>query len=220
MKSSNSSRFSTYLMRGVLFLLPVIVTVLIASFVYHQGESWLGEATAYFVRLLIPVSWLGPFKDGHIPGLSLLMLLSVIMGLGWMASMKVGRRGLRLIDLVFLSIPFIRAIYSATRKVVDAIGDPKQSKFQRVVFINWPSPTTRVIGFVSAEVINSGNGEKYLAVYVPHVPNPTSGFVMWVPEKDTTDAGMTPQEGFSLYLSLGVLAPPTLPVTKSTTPGA
>jgi len=218
MKGSNKGRMSAYLVRGVLFLLPVIVTVLIVGFVYNQGESWLGEATAYLVRLLLPVSWLGPFTDGHIPGLSLLLLLGIIMLLGWISSMKFGRQGLRLIDHIFLSIPFVRAIYSAARKVVDAVGDPKQSKFQRVVFLDWPGRGTRVLGFVSGEVTNASNGEKYLVVFVPHIPNPTSGFVMWVPERETTDAGMTPQQGFSLCMSLGVLAPPSLPITNATKP--
>jgi uncharacterized membrane protein len=213
-KKKAVKKLQSVFMRGLLFALPIGVTIFVVSFIWGLADSWLGPGVALIVKTLLPDAWLvGPLAGGNIPGLSLILLIALMFVLGWIASWPVGKKGLLLIDYVFHAIPGVRGIYSTVRKVVEAIGDPDKPRFQKVVFLDFPSASTRSIGFVTATVVDNADGEIWLTVFVPTVPNVTSGFTMVVREKDTVNAGLTPEEGLKLVVSLGVLTPANLPIT-------
>ena len=200
------------IIRGVLFVIPIWLTVTVVHFIYGLTETWLGAITDQIVRWLLPQSWLtGVFAGGHIPGLSLVTLVAVLAGLGFIAAWPVGRQGLRLIDYVFLAIPGVRTLYSAVRKMIDTLGDPKQSRFKKVVIIKWAGMDT--VGFVTGTSVCETSGRKLAWVFVPHTPNPTSGFVVLVPEDETVETGVDPADGIKLVMSLGMLAPASIKTT-------
>ena len=214
MKQDSSSVFTklrNWILRGALFVMPIGLCAFLFGLVYHFSESWLGGITAELLRLILPSSWYAPwFPTAHIPGASLALALLLLALFGGIASWHIGRQGLRLIDHLFLSIPGVSTVYSSLRKIVDAIGEPGQSRFQKVVFIEWPGPGVRTIGFVTNEIAGTDGGKKRYLVYVPHVPNPTNGFVVLVDADCVVETNMTPDEGLKYCLSLGVLTPPTV----------
>jgi uncharacterized membrane protein len=194
------------MIRGLLFIVPIWLTLVVIGFVYGLSEAWLGGLTDAIVRWVVPASWLtGPLAHGHVPGLSLLSMFVLLWGVGFIAAWPIGRQGLRLIDHVFLAIPGVRSLYSAVRKIIDTFGDTSQSRFQKVVLIKWAGVDT--IGFVTGSSVESNSGRKLYFVFVPHTPNPTSGFVVVLPEDETVDTGMNPEDGIKLVMSLGMLAP-------------
>ncbi len=202
-------RLRSLIVRGLLFIVPIWLTITVVGFVYSLSETWLGALTDQSVRLILPASWLnGPLAEGHVPGLSLVVLLLMLTGVGLVASWPMGVQGLRLVDHVFLAIPGVRSLYSASRKIIDSLGDPSQSRFQKVVLFNWAGVKT--LGFQTGTT--EQEGRKCVFVFVPHMPNPTSGFLVLIPEDEVKDTGLTPEEGIKLGMSLGVLAPPKLPV--------
>lgn len=200
----------TFLWRGALFLLPIAVTIFIARFSFSLVDSYLGGATAALVRLIIPHWLLGPFPDGHIPGLSMVLLVFVLIVLGAIASWKVGSQGLRIIDYVALKIPVIGPIYASTRKFVDSIGNA--DRFQRVVFLKIFGENLRGLAFVTGETVDTVSRIKTLWVFYPHIPNPTSGVLLNVLEKDTVPIDVPPQECFKWLMSLGTLMPAEMPL--------
>jgi uncharacterized membrane protein len=196
-------------MRGALFVIPIWLTLFVVGILYGLCETWLGGATDQMVRWFVPANvleWLGA-ADGHIPGLSLLSAAFLLLGLGILASWHVGQRGLRLIDHLFLAIPGVKTIYSSARQIIDAVGDPSQSRFQKVVFVTWPTPQVKTIGFVTNEVVEPTSGKRQYYVFIPTVPNPTGGFLVIVDETDVTLTDYSPEEGLRLAISLGVSAP-------------
>lgn len=202
-------RVRTWLMRGALFVIPIWLTLFVVGIFYGLCETWLGGTTDQLVRWFVPTNvlhWLGSV-DGHIPGLSLLTALVLLAALGILASWHVGQRGLRLIDHVFLAIPGLKTIYSSARQIIDAVGDPSQSRFRKVVLVTWPTPATKTIGFVTTELLEPVTGKRQYYVFIPTVPNPTGGFLVIVDEKDVTLTDYTPEEGLRLAISLGVSAP-------------
>jgi len=205
------------LTRGAVYTLPIAVTVVAVKFVLELTDSWLGSAAEEFVRWLLPQSWLGPLATKNIPGLGIVFLLLFLLIVGGIASWKVGKSGLSLIERLLLSIPIARIIYSAARKIADIFGDrddqAQRTRFQRVVFFEPYAPGVREPGLVVAEVIDQATGRKYLVVCIPSKPHPTGAAVMIVAEDKTTDAGMSPQELLKWGMSLGMLTPPQLPIT-------
>ena len=209
------SKLRLWMIRGALFLLPIWLSVFIVGLAYQLSETWLGGITRSIVHWVLPTSvYAGWFPDGNIPGLSLLAGLLLLASVGAVASWHIGRQGLRIIDYLFLSIPGISSIYSSVRKMVDSIGDPGQSRFQKVVLVEWPNKGVHAVGFVTNELSPNANGERRYMVFIPHMPNPTSGFVLMVNEKNTVETDMTPDEGLKYCLSLGVLTPPSVPLEK------
>jgi uncharacterized membrane protein len=203
-------RMRDALVRGALFVTPIWLTLVVVSILYSLCETWLGAFTDTMVRLLVPADWLNwlGISNGHIPGLSLFTALLLLGALGTIASWHVGRQGLRLIDHLFLSIPGIKHIYSAVRKIIDAVGEPGKSRFQKVVLVTWPAKGCQTIGFVTNEVKEAGTDRLQYWVFIPTVPNPTAGFTMLVYADDVQHTNWTAEDGLKLAMSLGVIAPP------------
>jgi len=201
-------------MRGLLFFIPIAVTFLVVSFLAGITGNWLGPLAAALWALVGLGTWLaGPFGGLLVSGLSLLLFLGLLYILGGIASLEVGRRGLRLIDHLFQAIPGVRVVYSAARKVVDALGDSEKPKFQRAVLINWGPNGTKTMGFVTGETIDVTTGCKHLVVFIPNPPNPASGFIAVVPEDQATDPGFDTEHALKIAMSLGVLAPDRMVIT-------
>lgn len=202
------------LIRGALFLLPIWLCAFVVSIVYSLCEAWLGGLTSAIVRWLVPGDWLpGMFSNGHIPGLSMVTAFVLLYVLGAVASWKFGRQGLRVVDWLFLTIPGVKTVYAAARKVIDAIGEPGKSRFQKVVLVEFV-PGIKTLGFVTNETVSPA-GEKFYVLFIPHMPNPTGGFVVVVPAANVIETDMRPDEGLKMGVSLGVLLPPGLPLDKS-----
>lgn len=193
----------TFVVRGAIFLLPIAVCIFIARYAVGLVDDYLGDATAALVRWCVPQSWLGAFPDGHVPGMSTVLLVLIMLVLGAVASFKVGSQGLRLLDLVILRIPLIGGIYGSTRKIVDTFGS--SDRFQRCVLVD----TFGGLGlaFVTSESKDCTTGENWLWVFFPMMPNPTSGILMAVRESDTVPSDISPKEGLKLLMSLGTLMP-------------
>jgi uncharacterized membrane protein len=203
-----------YFMRGLFFIVPIAVTLWLVGFTLNLADAWLGTALRALVSLLLPdssasleaASWFGFVVSVT----SVLVLCGAMVFLGKVASYRVGKEGLRLVDHLFIHIPGVNAVYRAARKMVEAFGDGGAGSFQRCVYLRFPS-AYYTLGFVTKEVTEAGTGRKMLFVFVPQGPNPTGGFTQIVPADETYDAGMTPDQGLQLVVSMGVLAPESLP---------
>jgi uncharacterized membrane protein len=200
----------TYFMRGLLFVVPIAITLWLVGFVLGLANDWLGSIVGALVRLLLPVLT-------HLPAtglgllisvVSMLLLCALLTGIGKLASYRIGKEGLRLVDHLFIHIPGVNSVYRATRKMVEAFGDSGAS-FQRCVWLRFPA-SYYTLGFVTKEIAPEG-GRKLLVVFVPHCPNPTGGFTQVVPEDETRASDISPDEGLKLVLSMGVLTPENLP---------
>ncbi len=211
--SSNSNGQETtraYFMRGLFFVVPIAVTLWLVGFTLNLADAWLGTTIRSLVSVLLPdssasleaASWFGFVVSIT----SVLALCAALVALGKLASYRVGKEGLRLVDHLFIHIPGVNAVYRAARKMVEAFGDGGAGSFQRCVYLRFPG-VYFTLGFVTKEVTEVGTGRKMLFVFVPQGPNPTGGFTQLVPADETYDAGMTPDQGLQLVVSMGVLAP-------------
>jgi uncharacterized membrane protein len=99
-------------------------------------------------------------------------------------------------------IPLVKSIYTSTKQLIQVFKEGKTS-YRRAVFVEWPRPGVRAVGFVTAEV--ERNGERLVVVYVPTMPNPTSGFALFFHEDEVQDSGMTVEEAVKFVVSGGVV---------------
>jgi len=152
-------------------------------------------------------AWLGR----QIPGLGFVTMMVLIFLVGLLSRNLVGRLLFSWFENLLRSIPFVRSVYGAIKDLVGAFSVGGKGKtFRRVVMVEYPRPGLYCIGFVTNEMpFITSNREtiEFVNVYIPNPPNPTSGFLVLVPQKDAIPLNLTIEEGLKLVLSGGIVVP-------------
>lgn len=208
------SRIQNNVAAGVLTLIPIVVTYWIVDFVVRTLISF-GRPLVFAFAISV---------DPYSPGLadllrdpvfqSVVALLLVLIGLyilGAMTKAVIGRQLISLFDRTVSRVPFVRSLYGAVRRMLDAFQVPTEG-VQRVALIAFPTREMRTLGFVTRVFdADDDTGRKLAAVYVPTAPNPTSGYVEIVPVDDLIMLDWTADEALQFVVSAGATAPSRIP---------
>ena len=124
--------------------------------------------------------------------------------LGWISQQVIGAQFLRLVSRWIERIPVIRSIYSSLNQLLKTMASGDKSQFNRVVYLEYPRKGVWALGFVTSAARPIDPGERFLNVYVPTTPNPTSGFHLIVNEREVRDSHLSVEEAFKTILSLGI----------------
>jgi uncharacterized membrane protein len=138
-----------------------------------------------------------------------LFSLLVILGLGFMATNVIGVHVVTAVDKLLLRIPLVAVIYRPLKQVIDAfrgLGGAKQS-FKRVVYIDYPVPGMRMIGFATGQYCDPQNGKAMTCVLLPTAPSPMTGFLLVVDSDKVSDAPITIEEAMKMIISGGLVVP-------------
>jgi uncharacterized membrane protein len=187
------SRLRTWFIAGLIVFLPVVVTFSIIAWLFRIVDGLLG-------RLL-------PALVGRaIPGLGLVTSIVVIFIIGALATNVLGRRVVGLFERLLLRVPLARSIYSATKSISDTLFLQRRAAFRRPVLVEWPRRGTYSIGFVTGSTDGLPAGGRALNVFVVSTPNPTTGFVMLVPERDAVALDMSVEDALKIVMSGGIVS--------------
>jgi uncharacterized membrane protein len=126
---------------------------------------------------------------------------------GWASKHYLGRKALEFLAEVIARIPVIRSIYSALDQLLKTVASGDNGQFNRVVYIEYPRKGIWALAFVTSTAKPVGLPEKYVNVYIPTTPNPTSGFHLIVPENEVRDSHLSVEDAFKTILSLGIAQP-------------
>jgi uncharacterized membrane protein len=182
---------------GLVVLIPLVVTIAVIRFVFNFTSGIL-------LPFLDPA--LATWPAWGRAALSLTILVVSVYVLGELAAQAVGRRVLSLGEAIVLKVPFVKVVYSASKQVVATFQGQKSQAFKSVVFVEFPHPGMRAIGFVTSAV-RRDDGTGWSLVFVPTTPNPTTGFLQMVPNDRLTPSDISVEDGVKLVMSLGVLTP-------------
>lgn len=191
-----------YLITGIIVSLPLVVTVWVLWFIFRSVESSLGTLLAWVIGLFTG-------EAIRIPGAGVVLTVTVLLLIGMVATNVVGRRLVAFGERILLKFPLIRPIYGGVKQVIDAFSSQKSS-FRDVVMLEYPRKGLYVVGYVTGDATDelvARVGEPAKVVFVPTVPNPTSGFVLIVPERELIRMDMTTEGATKFLLSGGVLIP-------------
>ncbi len=180
---------------GLFVVVPLGITIFILKFLFNLADGILGT----YLDSLLSVFLDNPY---HIPGLGMLTGAIVIYFSGVLATNVMGTRIIRWWDQLLSKIPLVKSIYGSSKQLTQVFKEGKSS-YRRAVFVEWPRPGVRAVGFVTAEV--ERQGEKLVVVYVPTMPNPTSGFALFFKENEVHDCGMTVEDAVKFVVSGGAV---------------
>ena len=214
MKKSLFARWRTNFLTGFFILLPALITLAVVKWLFVSIAS-ITNLLLFFVPLDITHS-----NDGEGPmywywSLAALLLAVLLIGVaGFLTRYYVGRRMIEWLDLTLLRVPLLNKIYSTIKQVNEAFTSGKKTSFKTVVLIEFPRPGMYSIGFITSEQhdeVQAKTRENVVCVFVPTTPNPTSGFLVLVPEDKVTKLDMSVADGIKYIISLGSIAPEFAP---------
>ncbi len=203
-KSGLFSRLRGYFLAGLLVTSPAALTLYLA---------WLfiSFVDAQVAAVLPPRYHPGTYLGFDIPGFGVLVLLVVMTVIGASAAGLIGRLLLRWGESLLNRTPVIRGIYSSLKQLFETVLSQKSSAFRQCVLVEYPRRGIWVLGFISGVTegeVQSLTEDEVLNVFIPTTPNPTSGFLLFVPRRDVTLLSMTVEEGIKMVISGGIVVPP------------
>ena len=142
--------------------------------------------------------------------LSVLVVLLLITLLGYSSRIFIGRFILNSMERLLDRVPFISTVYRSVKQIVQTFSQQKKAVFQEVVLIEYPRKHCYVLGFLTSTAkgeTQDVTGEHIVNVFVPTTPNPTSGFLLMLPEDDIKRLNMSIADGMKLIISGGAVVP-------------
>ncbi|MBC8285404.1 MAG: DUF502 domain-containing protein [Nitrospinae bacterium] len=206
-------RFRNVFITGLLITLPIALTYFILQFLFKNLDS----LSPVFTQVLIDLG--APIPEGYrIPALGLVITLLIILIVGWFTTNFFGKRLISLGESIVGRIPFVRRIYKGTKQVVQSIAHADTSAFRKVVLLEFPRRGMLAIGFVTGESrgeVQQYTREDVLNVFVPTMPNPTSGFLVFAPPDELTEIDMSIEDGIKYVVSGGIVSTEGLKLTEA-----
>lgn len=191
---------------GFFVLVPLLATFLIIRFVFGYVDGIFRGDSGLLTR------WIeGTPLD--FPGVGVAFTITLLYVIGLLVAAEAGRRAVNWQNAVLSKIPVVKSIYGVAKQATDSLVSPSGHKFSRVVFIQWPREGLLAMGFITGHCPSpTGKGEDLLVVYIPTVPNPTSGNLAFVTENQVVESKLTVEEAMKIVFSGGMVLPEKMTV--------
>ena len=200
---SLGAKVRTYFLAGVLVTAPFAVTIYLAWVLVSFVDS---RITPLIPAQYNPETYL-PFS---LPGLGLLVLFVFLTLVGSVTAGLVGRFLIRTSERLLNRMPIIRSVYGAAKQIFETVLAQQSTAFREVALFEYPRKDCWAIAFVTN--YNQGQIEEHLdhdmvSLMLPTTPNPTSGYLLFVPKRDIIILDMTVEEAMKLVISGGIVLP-------------
>lgn len=201
------TRLRNYFLTGIIVTAPISITIFL---------SWLfidyvdGQVKPFIPAKYNPDTYL-PFG---LPGMGLLIMVVGLTLTGALAAGLVGRTLVKMGERVLARMPVVRSVYGALKQIFETVLAQKSTAFREVVLIEFPRRGIWAIGFATGTTkgeIRSVMDDEVVNIFMPTAPNPTSGYLLFLPRKEVIFLEMTVEQGLKMVISGGVVSPPELP---------
>jgi uncharacterized membrane protein len=213
-KKSILARWQANFWAGLVIVLPAVISLAVLRWLFGTIANITDTLLIFLPTGLThhdggagPMYWYWSL-------VALLLATFLIGTVGLLARNYFGRKMIEWVDSALLRIPLLNKIYGATKQVNDAFSTANKSAFRTVVLVEFPHPGVYSIGFITSdqqEEVQAKTGLKVVCVFVPATPNPTSGFLLMVPEDKVIKLAMSVPDAIKYVISLGAILPDHAP---------
>ena len=207
-----AARLRNYFLAGVIVVAPISITFFIVWQVVQVVDNNVGKLLPdrYNPETYLPFS---------VPGIGVLLMVALITFVGMFAAGFVGRAVMRTSERLLNRMPVIRSIYGTLKQIFETVFSHSSQSFREVVLIEYPRRGIWAIGFLTGTTrgeIQDRVEPQLLNIFLPTTPNPTSGFLLFVPREDVLHLDMSVEDGIKMVISSGIVAPEpaSLPVRE------
>ena len=204
------ARLQANFLAGLAVILPAVISIALFVWLFGTVANFTDKLLFFLPRRIThgtggvgPVLWYW-----SVVALGVAVLLLAL--LGRLTRLYIGRKAIQTFDTLLRRVPLFNKLYGAIKQVNDAIASGNKTAFKQVVLIEYPRKGCYSIGFITSEQHGEAQAktrEKVVGVFVPTTPNPTSGFIVLVPERDVIRMEMSVSDGVKFIMSLGSVAP-------------
>ncbi len=208
------TRLRNYLFTGLIIVGPVSITVYIVWWFVNLVDAWVKPLLPSLEEIERNLPFELPFPISalpDIPGVGLIVAIIGLMLIGALTANLFGRTLFGYGELMLGRMPIVRNVYGALKQIFETVLSKSGSSFQRVGLIEYPRKGIYSIIFISTETrgeIQMRHGsDQLISVFLPTTPNPTSGFLLFVPERDVKILDMSVEEAAKMIISAGLVVP-------------
>ncbi len=199
------SRLRSNFLTGIVVIMPVALTIWLIWTIIGWVDS--------FVLPLVPAQ-IQPEKyiGINLRGIGVIILLVFTILVGWIAKGLIGRSLINLAESLVERMPVVRSVYSGLKQIAETVFAQSDRSFEKACMVEYPRRGMWGIGFVATPARGeiqdrSPTGAELLTVFVPTTPNPTSGFLLYVPREDVIELDMSVEDAAKLIISAGLVYP-------------
>jgi len=205
-KVSFLHRFRTNFFTGAVIVAPVMLTFYLLWWAINLVD---GLIVPWVPKIYNPSTYIGI----DIPGFGVIVFLIFTAAVGALTKGLFGRQLVRFGENFVDRMPVVRSIYNALKQIAETVLSQSSNSFQYACLVEYPRKGIWAIAFVSTdtkgEVLEKLPHDAMLSIFLPTTPNPTSGFLLFVPKQDVVLLDMTVEEAAKLVISAGLVTPPT-----------
>ena len=195
-------KLRTIIVAGLLVWIPLGLTI----FVIKLLIDLLGQTYLLIPPALRPENLIGT----EIPGIGVIVAIIVVLLTGLVTANYFGKRIVQSWDAFLDRIPLIRSIYSPLKKFSELVLSDQTQSFSKVLLIEYPRKGIYSLCFQTSKElgeVQNQDGEEMVCVYIPTTPNPTSGYIVLVPQNEVKELKMSVEDALKMIISLGVVVP-------------
>lgn len=219
MKRGVLARGQANFLAGLAIVLPAVISIAVVLWLFRTVGNFTDTLLLFAPRTLTheangtgPMYWYWSVA-------AFVVAVWLICAVGLLARNYFGKRIIAWADMILLRVPLLNKVYGTVKQVNAAFSARDKTTFRTVVLVEWPRPGMHSIGFLTGEglpEVRAKAGERMLGVFIPATPNPTSGFLVFVPEDNVTKLEMSVADGIKYVVSLGTVLPEgALPVSAA-----
>jgi uncharacterized membrane protein len=207
------ARWRSSFLTGLAVTFPALLTLAAVKWLVGTISS-VTDLLLFFLPRTLTHESLVNANDGKGPMfwywslVALVLAVILISVAGVLARYYIGKKVIDWTDRVLMRVPLLNKFYGAIKQVNDAFAGNRHS-FKTVVLVEFPGPGNYSVGFITSEQqgeIQQKTGKKLISVFVPTTPNPTSGFLILVPEEKLTKLDMSVTNAIKYIVSLGAIS--------------
>ncbi len=200
------TRFRNYFLTGFVICAPLAITIYLTWTLIQWVDSWVKP---YIPQVYNPDNYL-PFS---VPGFGLLVALLLITIVGFLTANLIGRSIVSYGESLLSRMPVVRNLYSGLKQIFQTVFNEKSESFKEVALIEYPRKGLWALVFIATDTSGEpqdkmdGPAGQTVSVFLPTTPNPTSGFLLFVPEGDLLRLEMSVENAAKLVISAGLVTP-------------
>ena len=196
-----------YFITGILSIIPVYITYWIIQKVFFL-VSIPGKTIIINIIKILNIDYTDNGTYVYILEYAAGFILTVLflVTLGLIVSNVIGKKIYSIFESLLNSIPIVNKVYGSIKQIISTFSVSDNKSFKKVVLIEYPKTCLWTMSMVTGESTNKKN-EEFYTVFVPTTPNPTSGFMLYVPMEDAIETDMGSEEAIKIIISGGTLSP-------------
>ena len=209
LNQSRKSKFTSNLRNNFLTGLAVIIPVFITTYLIW---STIGIVDSWVLPLIPEKYAIDKFIGIDVKGIGVIIFLLFTVFIGSLTKGYFGRTILKSVESLVDRMPVVRSIYNGIKQIAETVFSQSNNSFERACLVEYPRKGIWAVAFVSTKTKGEvsekiGKNKELFSIFLPTTPNPTSGFLLFLPEKDIIFLDMTVEDAAKLVISAGLVTP-------------